>query len=165
MGVDRFGASSSASSHHAPRRWRALPRWGRRSVRAPLLPDLARAVVLAIAVGGLTGWGGVGFLLLVDGIAASARAGRRGPRGARPARPDAAPGAAVARQRARHRRISKLTIDKLRVAPPSRAENADLTGVAAQQAWGYAPAVAPPHELPAPAVQPKQWGPVVMRRR
>lgn len=64
---DLFGGSSSASSHHAPRRWRALPRWGRRSVRVPRLSEHARLVVLAIVVGGLTGWGAVAFLLLIAG--------------------------------------------------------------------------------------------------
>lgn len=73
MGGDRFGGSSSASLHHAPRRWRALPRWGRRSVRVPRLSEHARLVVLAIVVGGLTGWGAGGFLLLIDRIAAFAR--------------------------------------------------------------------------------------------
>ena len=50
-----------------------MPRWARWSVRAPLLSEQSRLVVLAMVVGALTGWGAVGFLLLLDRIAGFAR--------------------------------------------------------------------------------------------
>ena len=45
----------------------------KRSVRVPFLSGQARLVILAVAVGALTGWGAVGFLVLLDRIAGFAR--------------------------------------------------------------------------------------------
>ena len=73
MAEDRPAESSSGSSNTAPRRGRAVPRWAKRSVRVPLLPEQTRLVVLAIIVGLLTGWGAVGFLLLLDRMTDFAR--------------------------------------------------------------------------------------------
>ena len=47
--------------------------WAKRSVRVPLFSEQTRLVVLAIIVGLLTGWGAVGFLLLLDRMTDFAR--------------------------------------------------------------------------------------------
>ena len=57
MADGRRFASPDAGPTHASRRWRAMPRWARWSVRAPLLSEQLRLVVLAMVAGALTGWG------------------------------------------------------------------------------------------------------------
>lgn len=66
MADGRRFASPGAGPTHASRRWRAMSRWARWSVRAPLLSEQIRLAVLAMVVGALTGWGAVGFLLLLE---------------------------------------------------------------------------------------------------
>ena len=61
MAGERPFESPGAGSTHASRRWRAMPRWARWSVRAPLLSEQIRLAVLAMVVGALTGWGAVGL--------------------------------------------------------------------------------------------------------
>ena len=73
MGHERLDGASRGSPNAVPGRWRALPRWAKRSVRVPFLSEQARLVILAIVVGVLTGWGAVGFVLLLDAIAGFAR--------------------------------------------------------------------------------------------
>lgn len=73
MGHERLDGASRGSPNTVPGRWRALPRWAKRSVRVPFLSEQARLVILAIVVGVLTGWGAVGFVLLLDAIAGFAR--------------------------------------------------------------------------------------------
>lgn len=57
MAGERPFESPGAGPTHASRRWRAMPRWARWSVRAPLLSEQLRLVVLAMVAGALTGWG------------------------------------------------------------------------------------------------------------
>ncbi len=73
MADERPFESPGAGPTQASRRWRTMPRWARWSVRAPLLSEQVCLVVLALVVGALTGWGAVGFLLLLDRIAGFAR--------------------------------------------------------------------------------------------
>ena len=73
MGDGRPGGFPDGRSNAAARRGRALPRWAKRWMRAPRLSEQARLVVLAAVVGLLTGWGAVGFVLLLDRITGFAR--------------------------------------------------------------------------------------------
>ena len=68
-----MAGASGGNPGTAARRWRAVPRWAKRSVHVPALSEQVRLVVLAMVVGVLTGWGAVGFILLLDGITEFAR--------------------------------------------------------------------------------------------